>query len=178
MQHGLIFDCDGVLANTEAVICEATIRMFRDMYGVEIQPEDFLPFVGAGQEGHLGAGHRRDAEVIGPEGDPPFGEGPLGPRPCGQDVRGLDLVLPGECTSQLPEAVRIAGAQRRLVHTPGTRELLGARWAKGELGGGSDLLQQPPSRVVHPTRLPRARAESETIEGNVGCRHLRLRCGM
>lgn len=47
--RGLIFDCDGVLANTEAIICEASIRMFREMYDVEMAPEEFEPFVGTGE---------------------------------------------------------------------------------------------------------------------------------
>ncbi len=46
--YGLLFDMDGVLADTEAIIAEATIEMFRDLYGVEYAPHDFLPFVGTG----------------------------------------------------------------------------------------------------------------------------------
>lgn len=46
--NGLIFDMDGVLADTEAVIAEATIRMFRDLYGIEMTPRDFYPFIGTG----------------------------------------------------------------------------------------------------------------------------------
>jgi len=47
---GLIFDCDGILADTEALICEATRKMFREMYGAEIPPEAFIPFIGRGEE--------------------------------------------------------------------------------------------------------------------------------
>ncbi len=46
--YGLIFDVDGVLADTEGPICRATIRMFEDLYGVTMQPEDFTPFIGTG----------------------------------------------------------------------------------------------------------------------------------
>lgn len=45
---GLIFDVDGVLADTEGPICRATIRMFEDLYGVTMQPEDFTPYIGTG----------------------------------------------------------------------------------------------------------------------------------
>lgn len=48
MQFGLIFDCDGVLADTEPLICEGTMAMFRELYHCEMQPEDFTPFVGRG----------------------------------------------------------------------------------------------------------------------------------
>lgn len=46
--RGLIFDCDGVLADTEAIVCRATIAMFREMYGVEMAPEEFTPYIGTG----------------------------------------------------------------------------------------------------------------------------------
>lgn len=45
---GLIFDMDGVLADTEGPIAEATIRVYRELYGVELTREDFMPFVGTG----------------------------------------------------------------------------------------------------------------------------------
>lgn len=48
MPYGLIFDVDGVLANTEALIARATAAMFREMYGLELTREDFLPYVGTG----------------------------------------------------------------------------------------------------------------------------------
>ncbi|MBN2311505.1 MAG: HAD-IA family hydrolase, partial [Candidatus Hydrogenedentes bacterium] len=39
---------DGVLADTEGLIARATIAMFRDLYGAELAPEDFRPFIGTG----------------------------------------------------------------------------------------------------------------------------------
>ncbi len=44
----VIFDMDGVLADTESLIADATIRMFQDCYGVTLTPEDFRPFIGTG----------------------------------------------------------------------------------------------------------------------------------
>lgn len=48
MPYGLIFDVDGLLADTEPIVARATIDMFRELYGIEPTPEDFLPFVGTG----------------------------------------------------------------------------------------------------------------------------------
>lgn len=47
-RNGLIFDVDGVLADTEALIADATAAMFREFYGVDLTPEDFRPFIGTG----------------------------------------------------------------------------------------------------------------------------------
>ena len=44
----VIFDMDGVLADTEPLIADATIRMFQDCYGVSLTREDFRPFIGTG----------------------------------------------------------------------------------------------------------------------------------
>jgi HAD superfamily hydrolase (TIGR01509 family) len=51
---GVIFDMDGVLCDSEPLICEAAIRMFRETYGLAVQPEDFEPFVGAGENRYIG----------------------------------------------------------------------------------------------------------------------------
>lgn len=48
MSLALIFDMDGVLADTEGLIAEATIGMFKDLYGVDLTPEDFRPYIGTG----------------------------------------------------------------------------------------------------------------------------------
>ena len=53
MLKGVIFDMDGVLVDSERFICEAGIRMFAE-HGVEAKPEDFVPFVGAGENRYLG----------------------------------------------------------------------------------------------------------------------------
>ncbi len=46
--QAVIFDMDGVLADTESLIADATIRMFQDCYGVALTVEDFRPFIGTG----------------------------------------------------------------------------------------------------------------------------------
>jgi HAD superfamily hydrolase (TIGR01509 family) len=48
MPYGVIFDIDGVLANTEALIARATIAMFRELYNVTLTPEDLRPYIGTG----------------------------------------------------------------------------------------------------------------------------------
>ncbi len=54
MIKGYIFDMDGVLCDSEAFIAEAAIRMFKERYGLEVHEEDFIPFVGTGEDRYLG----------------------------------------------------------------------------------------------------------------------------
>ena len=49
----IIFDNDGVLVDSEPVINAAAIRGLEE-YGVKARPEDFLPFVGAGEDRYIG----------------------------------------------------------------------------------------------------------------------------
>ena len=53
MIQAVLFDMDGVLVDTERQICRAAIQMFREL-GVAVHPDDFLPFVGAGENRYLG----------------------------------------------------------------------------------------------------------------------------
>ena len=53
MLKGVLFDMDGVLADSEEFICEAAMKMFEEL-GQAVRPEDFLPFVGAGENRYLG----------------------------------------------------------------------------------------------------------------------------
>jgi beta-phosphoglucomutase len=53
MLKGIIFDMDGVLVDSEEFICEAAIRMFKE-HGHTVKPEDFVPFVGAGENRYIG----------------------------------------------------------------------------------------------------------------------------
>ncbi len=46
--HALVFDMDGVIADTEPIIAEATIQVYRDLYGIKLTPEDFHPYIGTG----------------------------------------------------------------------------------------------------------------------------------
>ena len=51
---GVIFDMDGVLCDSEPFICEAARRMFSENHGIEVEAEDFEPFVGTGENRYLG----------------------------------------------------------------------------------------------------------------------------
>ena len=53
MIKGVLFDMDGVLVDSEPFICKAAIMMFNEL-GVKVMPEDFLPFVGMGENRYIG----------------------------------------------------------------------------------------------------------------------------
>ena len=53
MLKGVIFDMDGVLIDSEEYIREAAIRMFAER-GLTVRPEDFVPFIGAGENRFIG----------------------------------------------------------------------------------------------------------------------------
>lgn len=53
MIYALIFDVDGVVADTEVLNARASVMMFRELYGVAVHPEDFRPFVGTGDERYV-----------------------------------------------------------------------------------------------------------------------------
>lgn len=53
MLIAIIFDMDGVLVDSEPFILEAATRFFAER-GLTVQPEDFTPFVGAGENRYIG----------------------------------------------------------------------------------------------------------------------------
>lgn len=53
MLRAIIFDMDGVLVDSEPFICEAAMKMFSER-GLVVRAEDFLPFVGAGEDRYIG----------------------------------------------------------------------------------------------------------------------------
>jgi beta-phosphoglucomutase len=50
---GLIFDVDGVIVDTEALNARATARMFQEVHNLQVRLEDFLPFIGKGDERYV-----------------------------------------------------------------------------------------------------------------------------
>ena len=61
---GLIFDVDGVVADTESVNAAASVEVFRELCGIEVRPEDFRPFIGTGAERYvLGVAERYGVEL-------------------------------------------------------------------------------------------------------------------
>lgn len=53
MLQAVIFDMDGVIVDTEGAIAEASIAMFKELYGTRVTREDFSPFVGTGAVGYV-----------------------------------------------------------------------------------------------------------------------------
>jgi len=51
--RAVIFDMDGVLVDSEQLINAAALAMFSER-GLVVQPDDFLPFVGAGEDRYIG----------------------------------------------------------------------------------------------------------------------------
>ena len=53
MIKAVLFDMDGVLVDSEEFICQAGILMFRKK-GLNVKKEDFVPFIGMGENRYLG----------------------------------------------------------------------------------------------------------------------------
>lgn len=51
--QAVLFDMDGVLTDSEPLICMAAVQMFQEK-GLRVKREDFLPFVGTGEDRYLG----------------------------------------------------------------------------------------------------------------------------
>ncbi len=51
---GVIFDMDGVLCKSEPFVRKACIQTFKELYNVDVQPGEFLPFTGMGESYFLG----------------------------------------------------------------------------------------------------------------------------
>ena len=51
--QAVIFDMDGVLTDSEPLINAAAVAMFQEI-GLEVRPEDFIPFIGTGENRYLG----------------------------------------------------------------------------------------------------------------------------
>ena len=54
----ILFDMDGVLVDSEAIMCESAILALRE-WNVKAVPEDFDAFIGAGEDAYIGGGARR-----------------------------------------------------------------------------------------------------------------------
>ena len=53
MIRGVLFDMDGVLADSEEYICRAAMMMFAEL-GYAVEPDDFKPFIGTGENRYIG----------------------------------------------------------------------------------------------------------------------------
>jgi phosphoglycolate phosphatase-like HAD superfamily hydrolase len=59
----VIFDMDGVLTDSEPAICAAAQAMFRE-YGAEVPEEDFVPYIGAGENKYIGGPAKKHGVVL------------------------------------------------------------------------------------------------------------------
>lgn len=66
---GVIFDMDGVLCDSEPFICEAARRMFAESHGLTVREEDFVPFVGTGEDRYLGGVAQKYGVTLDPQRD-------------------------------------------------------------------------------------------------------------
>lgn len=53
LPYGVIFDMDGVLVDSEEFICKAACMMFTEL-GLKVRSEDFVDFIGTGENRYLG----------------------------------------------------------------------------------------------------------------------------
>lgn len=63
MIRAVVFDMDGVLTDSEPVICAAATAMFRER-GVIVAKEDFRPFVGTGENRYIGGVAEKHGVVL------------------------------------------------------------------------------------------------------------------
>jgi len=113
---------DGVLADSEEFICEAAMKMFEEK-GLKVKPEDFLPFVGAGENRYLGG----VAEAYGFDLEPTGGVEEAKARTYaiyGEIIRGRMTELPGassfvkECRERgLKTALATSADRDKMVYT-------------------------------------------------------------
>ncbi len=62
--YGLVFDVDGVLGDTEGLSVIATTKMFKELYNLDVQPEDYIPFIGTGAELYcIGPGKKYGVDI-------------------------------------------------------------------------------------------------------------------
>jgi len=67
-QFGIVFDVDGVIADSEAINVRATSKAFADILGInEIRSEDFRNGIGRGAEEYVKAGAASHNRTLSPE---------------------------------------------------------------------------------------------------------------
>jgi beta-phosphoglucomutase len=66
MTTAVLFDMDGVLVDSEPIISAAAIRALAE-FGIHARPEDFEPFVGAGEDRYVGGVAELHGKIYIPE---------------------------------------------------------------------------------------------------------------
>lgn len=54
MERAVLFDCDGVLLDSEGGLSIIAADVLRRNFGIPAKPEDFLPFIGTGEDSYIG----------------------------------------------------------------------------------------------------------------------------
>ncbi|MHB1485384.1 MAG: HAD family hydrolase [Saccharofermentanales bacterium] len=54
MERAVLFDCDGVLLDSEGGLSIIAAEFLHDKLGIPAKPEDFLPFIGTGEDSYVG----------------------------------------------------------------------------------------------------------------------------
>jgi len=54
MERAVLFDCDGVLLDSEGGLSIITADFLNKNFGIPAKPEDFLPFIGTGEDSYIG----------------------------------------------------------------------------------------------------------------------------
>lgn len=62
--YGLIFDIDGVIADTEGVNAKVTIKVFADLFSIDVVRDDFEAGLGRGAEEYVKAGARAHGKEL------------------------------------------------------------------------------------------------------------------
>ena len=70
MTTAVLFDMDGVLVDSEPIINAAAIRALAE-FGIQARPEDFEPFVGAGEDRYVGGVAELHGQVYVPTDETP-----------------------------------------------------------------------------------------------------------
>lgn len=54
MEQAILFDCDGVLLDSEGGLSIIAADVLHRNYNIPAKPEDFLPFIGTGEDSYIG----------------------------------------------------------------------------------------------------------------------------
>jgi HAD superfamily hydrolase (TIGR01509 family) len=116
MTRGVVFDVDGVLADTERVSARAASMALRELHGVDIEPAEFLAFCGHGPAEYLGG----PAEKAGVHIDLPVASRRHSELFIGLLEESGDIVLPG--AHALIDALAADSEWKLCIATSSTRE--------------------------------------------------------